>query len=219
MKFLASSALAAPRDRRGGGGARLSAEYPERNITVIVPFPAGGASDMTARLIAPKLAERVKQIGRHRQSGRRQRRARRGGAQAGARRRLHAADRLDRRVRHQSRAVQGSALRSAEGFRSAERRGAHAQRAGGESRLSGQQRPRADRAPEEESRQGHVRVVRHRIVGPSDRRAVLAEDRHDRHPRAVSRRRAGHQRSDRRPRQRVVPEPRRDRAAGEEPEG
>jgi tripartite-type tricarboxylate transporter receptor subunit TctC len=38
-----------------------AAEYPERNITVIVPFPAGGASDMTARLIVPKLAERVKQ--------------------------------------------------------------------------------------------------------------------------------------------------------------
>jgi tripartite-type tricarboxylate transporter receptor subunit TctC len=38
-----------------------SAEYPERNITVIVPFPAGGASDMTARLITPKLSERVKQ--------------------------------------------------------------------------------------------------------------------------------------------------------------
>jgi tripartite-type tricarboxylate transporter receptor subunit TctC len=38
-----------------------AAEYPERNITVIVPFPAGGASDMTARLITPKLGERVKQ--------------------------------------------------------------------------------------------------------------------------------------------------------------
>jgi tripartite-type tricarboxylate transporter receptor subunit TctC len=37
------------------------AEYPERNITVIVPFPAGGASDITARLITGKLAERVKQ--------------------------------------------------------------------------------------------------------------------------------------------------------------
>jgi tripartite-type tricarboxylate transporter receptor subunit TctC len=39
----------------------VRAEYPERNITVIVPFPAGGASDMTARLISGKLAERVKQ--------------------------------------------------------------------------------------------------------------------------------------------------------------
>ena len=38
-----------------------AAEYPERNITVIVPFPPGGASDQTARLIVPKLAERVKQ--------------------------------------------------------------------------------------------------------------------------------------------------------------
>lgn len=35
--------------------------YPERNITVIVPFPPGGASDMTARHVATKLQERVKQ--------------------------------------------------------------------------------------------------------------------------------------------------------------
>jgi tripartite-type tricarboxylate transporter receptor subunit TctC len=38
-----------------------AANYPERNITVIVPFPAGGASDMTARIVTPKLAERLKQ--------------------------------------------------------------------------------------------------------------------------------------------------------------
>jgi tripartite-type tricarboxylate transporter receptor subunit TctC len=41
--------------------ACVHAEYPERNITVIVPFPPGGASDMTARLIVQKLSERVKQ--------------------------------------------------------------------------------------------------------------------------------------------------------------
>jgi tripartite-type tricarboxylate transporter receptor subunit TctC len=41
--------------------APARAQFPERNITVIVPFPAGGASDMTARLIAPKMSERVKQ--------------------------------------------------------------------------------------------------------------------------------------------------------------
>jgi tripartite-type tricarboxylate transporter receptor subunit TctC len=41
--------------------APARAEYPERNITVIVPFPAGGASDITARLITTKLSERVKQ--------------------------------------------------------------------------------------------------------------------------------------------------------------
>ncbi len=49
--FAACAAAATP----------VRAEYPERNITVIVPFPAGGASDMTARLITGKLAERVKQ--------------------------------------------------------------------------------------------------------------------------------------------------------------
>ena len=38
-----------------------AAEYPERNITVIVPFPAGGASDMTARHLVGPLSERLKQ--------------------------------------------------------------------------------------------------------------------------------------------------------------
>jgi tripartite-type tricarboxylate transporter receptor subunit TctC len=35
------------------------AEYPERNVTVVVPFPPGGASDVTARLAGNKLAERL----------------------------------------------------------------------------------------------------------------------------------------------------------------
>src|SRR5262245_27104295 len=35
------------------------AEYPERNVTVVVPFPPGGASDVTARLTGNKLAERL----------------------------------------------------------------------------------------------------------------------------------------------------------------
>jgi len=38
-----------------------AAEYPTRNVTVIVPFPPGGASDVTARLLVPKLTERLKQ--------------------------------------------------------------------------------------------------------------------------------------------------------------
>lgn len=36
-----------------------AADYPERNITVVVPFPPGGASDVTARLTSNKLSERV----------------------------------------------------------------------------------------------------------------------------------------------------------------
>ena len=42
-------------------GLSAQAEYPDRAITVIVPFPPGGASDMTARLLTKKLAERVGQ--------------------------------------------------------------------------------------------------------------------------------------------------------------
>lgn len=39
----------------------LAQQYPDRNISVIVPFAPGGASDMTARLVASKLQERLKQ--------------------------------------------------------------------------------------------------------------------------------------------------------------
>ncbi len=35
----------------------FAAGYPDRTVTVIVPFPAGGASDSTARFLAPKMAE------------------------------------------------------------------------------------------------------------------------------------------------------------------
>jgi tripartite-type tricarboxylate transporter receptor subunit TctC len=38
-----------------------AADYPERTITVIVPFPPGGASDATARVVTAKLAERMGQ--------------------------------------------------------------------------------------------------------------------------------------------------------------
>lgn len=35
--------------------------YPERTVTVVVPFPPGGASDSTARFIAPKMQETLGQ--------------------------------------------------------------------------------------------------------------------------------------------------------------
>jgi tripartite-type tricarboxylate transporter receptor subunit TctC len=60
MRFLANGTVAALAIL-AVAATPARAEYPERNITVIVPFPAGGASDMTARLITPKLSERVKQ--------------------------------------------------------------------------------------------------------------------------------------------------------------
>ena len=43
------------------GGPAFSAGFPDRTITVIVPFPPGGASDNTARLVSAKLGELLKQ--------------------------------------------------------------------------------------------------------------------------------------------------------------
>jgi tripartite-type tricarboxylate transporter receptor subunit TctC len=41
-------------------GTLAQTSWPERNVSVIVPFPAGGASDITARLVTAKMAERLK---------------------------------------------------------------------------------------------------------------------------------------------------------------
>ena len=40
-------------------GAAFAASYPQRNITIIVPFPPGGPSDTTGRLIGHKLSEQL----------------------------------------------------------------------------------------------------------------------------------------------------------------
>ena len=62
MKFLRTCALAVLAVTAAAGQAPLgAAEYPERTVTVIVPFPAGGASDTTGRLIATKMGETLKQ--------------------------------------------------------------------------------------------------------------------------------------------------------------
>jgi tripartite-type tricarboxylate transporter receptor subunit TctC len=61
MRFFAHCALVAVAMTAVAAVPAHAAEYPERNITIVVPFPAGGASDMTARLIAGKLSERLKQ--------------------------------------------------------------------------------------------------------------------------------------------------------------
>ncbi len=42
-------------------GAAQALDFPVRPVTIVVPFPAGGAADFVARTIAPKLSERLKQ--------------------------------------------------------------------------------------------------------------------------------------------------------------
>src|SRR5262245_20048761 len=61
MKSIATGLLAVAALATVSTAFAQRADYPERNITVIVPFPPGGASDITARLVTTKLAERLKQ--------------------------------------------------------------------------------------------------------------------------------------------------------------
>lgn len=42
-------------------GTSVAASYPEKPIRIIVPFPAGGGSDVVARIVGARLAERVGQ--------------------------------------------------------------------------------------------------------------------------------------------------------------
>ena len=43
------------------GASIAQGAYPSAPITVIVPFAAGGSVDVTARIVLPKLADRLKQ--------------------------------------------------------------------------------------------------------------------------------------------------------------
>lgn len=44
-----------------GGGGVAAAPYPDRPIRIIVPFPPGGPDDLVARIVGPKLGERLGQ--------------------------------------------------------------------------------------------------------------------------------------------------------------
>ena len=60
-KFL-QSAAAAPFGTLAASAAEAQAQYPTRNISVIVPFPPGGQADLAARPVAMVL-EKILECG------------------------------------------------------------------------------------------------------------------------------------------------------------
>ncbi len=89
--------------------AQASAQnYPSGPVKLIVPVPAGGVTDMMARVLGQRLQEMWGQIGRCREPARRQLRRRRAGGRAVARRRPDAAGRARFDLHRQSRAVLAS---------------------------------------------------------------------------------------------------------------
>ena len=92
------------------GAAAAQTAFPSRPVTLIVPFPAGGSTDLVARAVATKIGDILGQplvIVESRRLGR-ERRCRHGG-QGGAGR-LHAADGNGRDPRDQSRPLPLDAL-------------------------------------------------------------------------------------------------------------
>ena len=173
------------------GGPAAAQDYPTRPVTMVIPFAAGGPTDVLGRVVAARMSEILgQQIMIENIGG--------AGGMTGANRvKTAAARRLPDPARHGRHAgagaepVQEAALRCRQGLpagRAARRGAAGADRAQGP---AGQQHQGVRRVHQEEPGQDAVRLLRRRRGGASRHRAVELVDRRERHPCPLSRQRAG----------------------------
>ena len=94
-----------------------AADYPNRVVTLVVPYPPGGGVDAMARVVAAKLSDALQPAGDRRQPRRRRRHARHPLRRPCRARRLYAAARPHRHDLDQSQPLHPRRLRSAQGFR------------------------------------------------------------------------------------------------------
>jgi len=95
--------------------AQTAGPYPNRPITLVVPYTPGSGIDVLARVIAPKLNRKLGRARRGGQQTRRERHHRRGRGRQGGAQRLHAHGHREF-VHHGAAALQEHALRSGRDF-------------------------------------------------------------------------------------------------------
>ena len=170
--------------------------YPSKPIRIVVPFVAGGAVDLLARIMGQKLTEVARPARHHREPPRRRRQRRVGpGREVAARRLHHPAE--HQRPRDQPGALQEAAVRSGEGSRAGDAAGRVAAAAGRDAVAAGEDHARADRAREGEARHAQLRHDRRRQSAAPDHGNADARGRREIPADPLSRRRAAQHRADR----------------------
>ena len=160
--------------------------YPSRNITAIIPFAAGNANDITARIVFEQLSKQLGQpiIIETKPRRRRHHRRRPGGARHAGR--LHHPvpfGVVQRGLRH----AQDAALRHAQRFHRRWRGRNFAERARGRAVEGLQDRRRSDRRRQGQAGRTQLRLRRHRRGVASGGREIQHRGRHQGPARSVQR--------------------------------